>query len=111
MQKNRKRRGLFLSVLTLCILAGYLALGVGTSPTPYPVEDFSKDTAYPVLKVVDGDTVKIDYEGKENTVRLIGVDTPETVHPTLLEQRREQMQREKQEWQQTTQRLAREVLK
>lgn len=81
MQIHRKRRGLFLSVLILCILAGYLALGVGTSPTPYPVENFSKDTAYPVLKVVDGDTVKIDYEGKETTVRLIGVDTPETVHP------------------------------
>jgi micrococcal nuclease len=80
MQKNQKRRVLFLSVLTLCILAGYLALGVGTSP--YPVEDFSKDTAYPVLKVVDGDTVKITYEGKETTVRLIGVDTPETVHPS-----------------------------
>ncbi len=80
MQIHRKRRGLFLSVLILCILVGYLALGVGTSP--YPVEDFSKDTAYPVLKVVDGDTVKIDYEGKETTVRLIGIDTPETVHPS-----------------------------
>ncbi len=80
MQKNRKRRVLFLSVLILCILAGYMALSVGTSP--YPVENFSKETAYPVLKVVDGDTVKIDDEGKETTVRLIGVDTPETVHPS-----------------------------
>lgn len=48
----------------------------------YPVEDFSGDTAYPVLKVVDGDTVKIDYQGKKTSVRLIGVDTPETVHPS-----------------------------
>jgi endonuclease YncB( thermonuclease family) len=65
----------------LCVLAGYIAFGVGTSPPPYPIEDFSKDVAYPVLKVVDGDTVKIDYEGKDTKVRLIGVDTPETVHP------------------------------
>jgi len=82
MQTKTKRRVIGLSALMLCVLAGYLALGVGTSPTPYPVEDFSKDTAYPVLKVVDGDTVKIDYEGLETTVRLIGVDTPETVHPS-----------------------------
>ena len=47
----------------------------------YPVEDFTGDTAYKVLRVIDGDTVKIDYNGKATNVRLIGVDTPETVHP------------------------------
>jgi len=35
-----------------------------------------------ILDVVDGDTVKILYNGTEETVRLIGIDTPETVHPT-----------------------------
>lgn len=44
-------------------------------------EDFSRDTAYPVVEVVDGDTIKIEYEGRVESVRLIGVDTPETVHP------------------------------
>jgi micrococcal nuclease len=34
-----------------------------------------------VLGVVDGDTIVIDFNGKEEKVRLIGVDTPETVHP------------------------------
>ena len=29
-----------------------------------------------------GDTVKIQYEGKLTSVRFIGVDTPETVHPS-----------------------------
>ena len=47
----------------------------------YPVEDFRADTAYKVMRVIDGDTVKIDYNGKATNVRLIGVDTPETVHP------------------------------
>ena len=47
----------------------------------YPVEDFTGDTAYKVIRVIDGDTVKIDYNGKATNVRLIGVDTPETVHP------------------------------
>lgn len=36
---------------------------------------------YAVTRVVDGDTVKVDVDGTEQTVRLIGVDTPETVHP------------------------------
>lgn len=35
-----------------------------------------------VIRVVDGDTVKIKVDGKEETVRLLLIDTPETVHPS-----------------------------
>lgn len=35
-----------------------------------------------VLEVIDGDTIRVDIEGRVYTVRYIGVDTPETVHPT-----------------------------
>jgi micrococcal nuclease len=35
-----------------------------------------------VLDVVDGDTVKVAYRGSEVSVRVIGIDTPETVHPS-----------------------------
>jgi micrococcal nuclease len=35
-----------------------------------------------VIRIIDGDTLVVNYDGKEETVRLIGVDTPETVHPT-----------------------------
>ncbi len=31
--------------------------------------------------VIDGDAIVVDMNGKEERVRLIGVDTPETVHP------------------------------
>jgi micrococcal nuclease len=34
-----------------------------------------------VLEVIDGDTIKVLLDGKTESVRLIGVDTPETVHP------------------------------
>jgi len=34
-----------------------------------------------VLRVVDGDTIVVNYNGVEEKVRLIGVDTPESVHP------------------------------
>lgn len=35
---------------------------------------------FKVNRVVDGDTVKITYKGKEESLRLIGIDTPESVH-------------------------------
>jgi endonuclease YncB( thermonuclease family) len=36
---------------------------------------------YKIVRIVDGDTLIIDYNGVEERVRLIGVDTPESVHP------------------------------
>lgn len=36
---------------------------------------------YEVTRVVDGDTLIIDFEGKEERIRLIGIDTPEAVDP------------------------------
>ena len=36
---------------------------------------------YEVVRVVDGDTIVVDFNGKNEKVRLIGVDTPESVHP------------------------------
>lgn len=41
----------------------------------------SEDSLYEVVRVSDGDTIVIDCNGEEVTVRLIGVDTPESVHP------------------------------
>lgn len=34
-----------------------------------------------LLRVVDGDTIKVSIQGKTETVRLIGIDTPECKHP------------------------------
>lgn len=34
-----------------------------------------------VVRVVDGDTVEVALDGKRENVRLIGIDTPETVKP------------------------------
>jgi endonuclease YncB( thermonuclease family) len=39
------------------------------------------EPSYRVARVVDGDTIIVVMDGKQRTVRLIGVDTPETVHP------------------------------
>lgn len=34
-----------------------------------------------VIRIVDGDTIVVDYNGNEEKIRLIGIDTPESVHP------------------------------
>jgi endonuclease YncB( thermonuclease family) len=36
---------------------------------------------YRVVQVLDGDTVVVQRDGRPETIRLLGVDTPETHHP------------------------------
>jgi micrococcal nuclease len=35
-----------------------------------------------VVEVLDGDTIRVARDGGTDTVRLLGIDTPETHHPT-----------------------------
>ena len=53
--------------------------GLRIAATP-KISDAEKKT-YLVTRVVDGDTFKVDINGISETVRMIGVDTPEVVDP------------------------------
>jgi endonuclease YncB( thermonuclease family) len=56
--------------------------GIATPLTVSWPADFKGLKAYPVGRVVDGDTIVVGIDGQKVKVRLVGVDTPETVHPT-----------------------------
>jgi micrococcal nuclease len=58
-------------LLTFLVLIGSIHAG-----------EFDSLTAYPVSRIVDGDTVVLLIDDSPVKVRLIGVDTPETVHPS-----------------------------
>ena len=48
----------------------------------WPEPEQSPDSlSYDVIRAIDGDTLLISIEGIETTVRLIGIDAPESVHP------------------------------
>jgi micrococcal nuclease len=56
------------------------------SSVPQSVMDTTENNndqveGYKVVKVVDGDTLDVDLDGKIERLRLIGIDTPETVDP------------------------------
>jgi micrococcal nuclease len=65
------------SLALLAILIVLLVTG-GSEDSTEPVPD---TTTVQVTRVVDGDTVEVDYEGRTEDVRYIGVDTPESVKP------------------------------
>lgn len=41
----------------------------------------ASEKLYKVTRVIDGDTIEIDYQGTPKKLRYIGIDTPETVDP------------------------------
>ena len=48
----------------------------------WPEPEQSPDSlSYDVIRAIDGDTLLISIDGIETTVRLIGIDAPESVHP------------------------------
>lgn len=63
-------------MVVVIVLVG--AAGCGRSGTPGPAAAGGEAT---VVRVVDGDTVVVRLAGTEETVRLIGIDTPETKDP------------------------------
>jgi len=65
---SRTRRALYL----LTAVIGLSACGHRSVPSGDGV----------IVSVTDGDTVEVRLNGHQEKVRLIGVDTPETVHPT-----------------------------
>ena len=42
----------------------------------------TRDAEYRVVEVLDGDTIVVARGNRRDTIRLLGIDTPETHHPT-----------------------------
>lgn len=82
-RKSSKTKGSLSAILVAILLAGaYYFLFDEQDTTP------TRDGLIPVelVKTIDGDTIKIMYEGKETNVRYLLIDTPETNHPRLGKQ-------------------------
>lgn len=56
---------------------------IDSAPEVKPVSTASGqlEKTYLVTKVVDGDTIEVNIDGQLSKLRLIGIDTPETVDP------------------------------
>lgn len=83
---------LLIIVLALCSCAEAMGTPAENTDSDNEIPQVSSNPAvaenpsgqydeYKVIRVVDGDTIVIDYEGSHEKLRIIGVDTPESVHP------------------------------
>ena len=89
MSNNAKLISLVGVLIIACL--SFVLLGIGdktATDIPIPQQIVKESTssgiegqAAFVTKVVDGDTIVVQIEGVEQTVRFVGIDTPETVDP------------------------------
>lgn len=79
---RRRVSTLLFAILTLAVLAAAGCSG-GSSPSPSRAAAPTPAGEQPVkvVRVVDGDTIIVRFAGKNERVRLIGIDTPESVKP------------------------------
>ncbi|WP_104168565.1 thermonuclease family protein [Arthrobacter sp. SX1312] len=78
MNHARFRRLAPATLLTVAVLASTLTACTGSNSSGATAVDFQPGT---VVRVIDGDTLVINFDGDDQTVRLLNVDTPETKHP------------------------------
>lgn len=79
MTKRQKKR-LIKSILALVVfILGALSAALQSNPAAVPVS--LQAGFYHVTQFDDGDTIIVDMNGREEKIRFIGVDTPETKDP------------------------------
>lgn len=84
MSKRRLKRAIVtLLVLATSTLVYYLQSHpeVQQAASPNQVMGVIQPGYYRVTSAADGDTIKVDMNGKTESIRLIGIDTPESVKP------------------------------
>ncbi len=81
--RGRRRAWLLVAVALMLVAPACNEVGlpgVISRPADTPTPAFERTQAQ-VIRVIDGDTIKVRMGGQVDTVRYIGIDTPETVHP------------------------------
>ncbi len=79
-----QKRNILITIGIVIIIFGYIVEGERAGIFDVGLATSTENTVgvyYTVTKITDGDTLHISMDGLDETVRLIGINTPETVDP------------------------------
>jgi micrococcal nuclease len=71
-----------MALIGVVIAVAFWSRQGSTPPTRQDAGEVLHTLTGPVMSVVDGDTIDVQLDGRRVRVRYIGIDTPETKHPT-----------------------------
>src|SRR4051812_22348062 len=82
MPRHYRKKHAFISLLVILLSwLVYYGQQQGWFGTASKVVESNQPGLYTVAHYVDGDTIAVNMNGKTETVRFIGIDTPETHKP------------------------------
>lgn len=79
--KRQKRQLIALGLSLIVLIFAGAAQQFGWFETPIDQAGQNQPGLYKVVRFSDGDTITVDMNGTDETIRMIGVDTPETHDP------------------------------
>lgn len=80
-RKLLTKRNISLLTSLIVFTVAYLGQSQGWLDAPKQAATKSQPGLYSISRFVDGDTIVVDMNGHDESVRMIGVDTPETHKP------------------------------
>lgn len=85
LSKRNSRLGMSVLIALITLFFGNSAIQKSSltprTTTEKPTPRIEANALYSVVRVIDGDTMVVDINGEAETIRLIGLDTPETMDP------------------------------
>ena len=86
MKTSVQKGVVILGIFVLCAVGAFTVIDRATTPVDTPgtiraTIQTSESATYSVVKVIDGDTIDVMVNGTKERIRMIGVNTPETVDP------------------------------
>ena len=84
--KRYKVKSLIITLIILLTSSATYVSSTSHSSSKKYIPKFDPEKQYEVVKVVDGDTFDIKIDNKIVKVRMLGIDTPETVDPRKIVQ-------------------------
>lgn len=85
MMSRKRLNKLFVGLVLVALISFYQYFTSKTIlPAPVPSKEVvlgQKDGNFTVTKVIDGDTIEVLSDEKKEKIRIIGINTPETVDP------------------------------
>lgn len=80
---RRQKRLASLIVVILALILSLVGQQLGWFDQPVQKIEQQNPGLYSVTRFSDGDTITVDMNGQKETIRMIGVDTPETHDPDV----------------------------
>lgn len=78
--KKKKSKSLLSAILIAVVISVGSYYGLDLSSFFETEQTAEQGETFEVIKVIDGDTIKINYKGKHENIRFLLIDTPEMSH-------------------------------